>query len=839
MTKRRGLASRIALLIFVSLLFYSIVAASAYLVINQLQNTQDQEIITYGKTLKEIDQLESIYDELVLSFRGYIAFGTTHQLTIIEQAKMDFINQLKEQKAKTSQIQEFQKEKQQAIAEIEDSWKAYMKWVEACIQLKKEGKTEEIETLRVQVGTEALGNMNEDLARLYRYYEIQMDQAYQERETYNTWEYVVPVFILLGLLITGIFLVRFLRRDVVTPIEEIDKTMKQISAGEFAWIPENKRDDELGTLVKGINQMSSELELRQRELEDSNIELIAQRDMLETQNEEIMAQQIEQEETLYKLTNREQELEYITNYQEKLASYSDLDSFLHQSVSSLLRVLHYDAAIVGLRNTDDEDLGNVVFTTGYNNSHYPRSEQIPGLAKRAMTEGVELVRVRAVTEDEKAIHMELSKACDRYNPLQNDNKEVFGFMILTSYHQAEYQESRDRLVRGLVKQFSLAMYTQLLNDERRKQADELVRLNETLKKEQQHIEEQRDLIKQILNANHEGMLLCNSEGIIMYANPRMEKNLNECNLIGRHVTELWVQFFDTPNRTESGALTQLTEYLQGDNENFIQRFTWQDENQQKIYFEVYATVASNEGEEKSGYLFVFRDRTEEEKVDEMKNEVISVVSHELRTPLATVLGFMEILLHRELSPEKQQKYLETIYKEGKRLSQLLNDFLDLQRMQVGKQEYQFSKVNLLEILHDISEQWETGHSHKIKLTYDEESIFVEADEGQLSQVFHNLISNAVKYSPEADHIDVNITADEKMVRVEIKDYGLGIPADIGEKLFDKFYRVDNSDRRQIGGTGLGLAIVKEIVESHNGSISYRSILGQGSSFYVIVPRINS
>lgn len=261
-------------------------------------------------------------------------------------------------------------------------------------------------------------------------------------------------------------------------------------------------------------------------------------------------------------------------------------------------------------------------------------------------------------------------------------------------------------------------------------------------------------------------------------------------------------------------------YIQGEKIALQQRFTYQNEQGQTIHYELYATHVSSDEEEKVGHLFVLRDRTEEEKVDEMKTEFISVVSHELRTPLSTVLGFMEILLHRTLPIDKQKKYMETIYKEGKRLSNLLNDFLDLQRMQAGKQNYQ-------------------GQNHHIVLTKPKQDIYVKADTDQLTQVIHNLLSSAGKYSPGAEKIDVRVQLDKSHVQITVQDYGLGIPKDTGDQLFQKFYRVDNSDRRQIGGTGLGLAIVKEIVERHQGTITYVSELGTGSTFIVTLPLMDS
>jgi CheY-like chemotaxis protein len=204
----------------------------------------------------------------------------------------------------------------------------------------------------------------------------------------------------------------------------------------------------------------------------------------------------------------------------------------------------------------------------------------------------------------------------------------------------------------------------------------------------------------------------------------------------------------------------------------------------------------------------------------------------LRTPLASVLGFVEILLNRQLTADKQKKYMETIYREATRLSNLINDFLDLQRMESGKQVYHFSPIEAAAVVREVAEQWQGKQNHYIHVHAEDAELWAKADADRLRQVLHNLLSNAIKYSPEADRVDVRIFRSEGRIVLEIQDYGLGIPLEAKESLFSKFYRVDNTDRRQIGGTGLGLAIVKEIMEAHHGTVSFESAMGEGSTFRI-------
>lgn len=234
-----------------------------------------------------------------------------------------------------------------------------------------------------------------------------------------------------------------------------------------------------------------------------------------------------------------------------------------------------------------------------------------------------------------------------------------------------------------------------------------------------------------------------------------------------------------------------------------------------------------------------RARNEElNSLVQMKSELVSIVSHELRTPLASILGFTELMLHRELKPERREKYLTTILNEAKRLTALINDFLDIQKMESGKQSYEKKYIELMPILEKVIEgqQVNTNH-HEMLLESLITNPIILGDKSKLEQVFTNLINNAIKYSPDGGKVRIEVSQTANQLKVAIIDYGLGIPKDSINKLFTKFYRIDNSDRRKIGGTGLGLAIVQEIVKAHDGKITVQSEYGNGSAFTTIFPAV--
>ena len=233
-----------------------------------------------------------------------------------------------------------------------------------------------------------------------------------------------------------------------------------------------------------------------------------------------------------------------------------------------------------------------------------------------------------------------------------------------------------------------------------------------------------------------------------------------------------------------------------------------------------------------GAVTVMHDITAAKELDRAKDELIATVSHELRTPLASLVGFTELLLTREFSEAQRKQYLETMLHEGRRLSELINDFLDLQRMEGGYKRLDLGPADLRTLIARAVTTAGDDPRTPIEVELAKDLPLVMADSNAIHQVLINLLSNARKYSPGSGTIRVGARVDGDVVEISIQDHGLGIPAEAIPKLFNKFYRVAKPDRRQISGTGLGLAISRRIIEAHGGRVGVESGgLGQGSRFY--------
>ncbi|MEC4814924.1 MAG: PAS domain S-box protein [Scytonema sp. PMC 1069.18] len=233
-----------------------------------------------------------------------------------------------------------------------------------------------------------------------------------------------------------------------------------------------------------------------------------------------------------------------------------------------------------------------------------------------------------------------------------------------------------------------------------------------------------------------------------------------------------------------------------------------------------------------------RDISDLKQVEKMKNEFISIVSHELRTPLTSIRGSLGLLTSGKLTPEKTQRMLEIATIETERLTRLVSDILDLERLESGKIPLHKSRCDTATLmLQSIESVRSLAEESKITLNTTPLSVQVLADSDRIHQTLVNLLSNAIKFSSSGGNVQLTakVSQDTTCVMFQVQDWGRGIPEDKRESIFGRFQQVDASDSRTRGGTGLGLAICRCIVEQHGGHIWVESVLGQGSSFYFTLP----
>ena len=264
-------------------------------------------------------------------------------------------------------------------------------------------------------------------------------------------------------------------------------------------------------------------------------------------------------------------------------------------------------------------------------------------------------------------------------------------------------------------------------------------------------------------------------------------------------------------------------------------------------------VSSPVGTEGEGVIVVFRDITKEKAEEREQAEFISTASHEMRTPVASIEGYLGLALNPATAhiDEKARDFITKAHESAQHLGRLFQDLLDISKVEDGRMKNNPKIINVNEFLKDIFDGLATKADEK-QLNYifmpdiidegKEKSLqpifYANIDPDHFREVVSNLIENAIKYTPSGEVV-VNVTGDDKQISISVKDSGIGIPAEDIPHLFQKFYRVDNSDTREIGGTGLGLYLSRRLAEAMSGNLRVESKYKEGSTFYLEIPRMNS
>ena len=260
-----------------------------------------------------------------------------------------------------------------------------------------------------------------------------------------------------------------------------------------------------------------------------------------------------------------------------------------------------------------------------------------------------------------------------------------------------------------------------------------------------------------------------------------------------------------------------------------------------IWFETTSRIVRepNTGEARE-IVAVSRDISERKAVERMKDEFVSTVSHELRTPLTSIMGSLGLMLGGLMDrvPDQLKKLLDIAHRNSERLANLMNDILDIEKIESGKMEFRFAAVPLMPLVDqalEANQSYAQRYGVRFVITNAVPSATVRADSERLMQVFDNLLSNAAKFSPPNGEVEVSITQRDDAFRVSVSDHGPGIAEEFRDRVFEKFTQADSSTTRQIGGTGLGLNIVKSIVEKHGGRVDFMTEENEGTTFYFDLP----
>ncbi|MGV2622893.1 UNVERIFIED_CONTAM: cell wall metabolism sensor histidine kinase WalK [Halobacillus marinus] len=353
-------------------------------------------------------------------------------------------------------------------------------------------------------------------------------------------------------------------------------------------------------------------------------------------------------------------------------------------------------------------------------------------------------------------------------------------------------------------------------------------LNDKLKLSQATTEGERRKLSSVLSNMSDGVIATDRLGAIILMNAPASK------LIGRSFEDVQGQ-----SLIDVLDLNDQIEEMSEVEEQGSMIIDLSDE-QQQLLLKANFSVVEDENDEMDGFITVISDVTEQEKVEQERREFVSNVSHELRTPLTTMRSYIEALNDGAWQdPEIAPRFLDVTQNETDRMIRLVNDLLQLTKMDHKETPLMKERVEFGGFFHHVIDRFEMNKDEKMTFVRNlsGKNMYVWIDKDKITQVLDNVISNAIKYSPEGGTIRFDAHATRKQLRVSIKDEGIGMPPDTVDKIFDRFYRVDKSRAREMGGTGLGLAIAREMIEAHHGKIWAESKEGKGTTVHFTLPLI--
>ena len=352
-------------------------------------------------------------------------------------------------------------------------------------------------------------------------------------------------------------------------------------------------------------------------------------------------------------------------------------------------------------------------------------------------------------------------------------------------------------------------------------------LTQKLMKANATTEEEKRKLKSVLSNMTDGVLATDPHGEIILMNKQAETllNVNQEEVIGKcSILEL-LEVKDTKSMED---LYQC--------ERLLLDFSDADT---KLILEVNFSVIQKEEQEVNGLIIIIHDVTEEERIETARRQFVANVSHELRTPLTSMKSYLEALQDGALhDPTIAPKFLQVAQTETERMIRLVNDLLQLSKMDQKDYKPLLETVDVARFLHKIIDRFEMVSNQEslyFKREIPKKGVLINIDRDKMIQVFDNILSNAIKYSPEGGTITISLKKNKENYTISVSDQGVGIPQENISQIFNRFYRVDKARSRKLGGTGLGLAIAKEIIVAHGGKIFVESEWDVGTTFSIILP----
>lgn len=522
------------------------------------------------------------------------------------------------------------------------------------------------------------------------------------------------------------------------------------------------------------------------------------------------AMAIEQARIFDEMVNRLNEVSMLYTMAQKISGTLDLDEALNTIVNSMRQVVGCRACTIFLLDEAGKQL-EIRAAEGLK-PHWRKMAKLrlgEGAAGRAAAEN-RTIYIADTTKDPEYVFFDEEVRSLMVVPLLAHGK-VIGTINLDDNHVGAFSYDQERLLTIAATQVGISienaqLFTKISSEQKQMQA--------------------------VVQHMADGLLLIDGQGTIVTCNSTLAmmlglhrgqiegKNIHSANL---HPNLAKVAATTTHHVARTGVLAQEVTI----------------ETPRMRTLQIFSTSLSEGGQRAAGQVRVIHDVTKERELDQLKDDFFSTISHELRTPLFSIQGFAQLMLEEpDLDWETRQEFLNTIQRQAMQLSEMVNNLLDISKMEEGRLVLEQRPVSIVDVIHQTSLKLQGyAHQQNVKLVPELAANIpaVIGDSQRLEQVLTNLIGNAIKFSPTGDQVLITATTDADHVQVCVKDNGIGIPPEDIETIFSRYYQVSNKTQRSAMGTGLGLHIARQIIDAHGGRIWAESEPDQGSLFCFTLP----
>ncbi len=821
----KGLRVRILGLVVFLLLLLTGLGGALTLTFANVEALQEKAEGTRENVLL-MEQVIGTFAEMTSALRGYLLTGREDFLEPYNSASVRLsynLNKLKaaagndaQQLARLHQISELVSQWQEEIAKPE-------------IAARRSGSADAGQLVARGGG---LGYINAIREAGTEYIQVESDRLLHELQSVSaaaglvqavTW---IGVAVAAALTLTGFWV---LARSVTRSTRTLAQAANAIARGERNVTMDTELDGELQEVAEAFISMSATLAAQEEELQAQQEELVAQ-------NETLVAQQQELQKRTAVLEEQDRQLTRLNRLGQAVIGTIEIEPLCRLILDEYIDLFGSAAGALLLADEHSEQL--LVQAERWLNPDL-KGLRLPltgPLARCVQRTEVVVARFPDTVTNLSVWQENVPVAQEIYIPLVHTGR-VIGVVVVACTEANDPAEESLKLSGDMARQAAVAISAALNHHELRRmvqalqeQAARVEELNAQLEEERDRAAAQLEIYLSIVSSMPAGAWLTDTGGNLLVVNDTFREffgdvpegaSLEEVlQIIGKQLS---------PSHPFLERARALVHSRDGAGEGSIQLA-----NGYTLHW--YSASVGTE-HDVIGRLFTFQDVTEMAKVDRLKSEFVNTVSHELRTPLTSIIGYLSLLINEKVGKlEPQQKeFLQVVSRNTQRLTNLINDLLDIQRIESGRTPLNLRPVRLDDLIGHVAETFRVQAESKglqfvVDLPEDGVSL-ISADPEKVTQIASNLVSNAVKYTREG-YVKVRIVEKDNFIHLIVEDSGVGIPPAEQKRVFEKFYRGEDPYARKAGGTGLGLSIVKALVEEHGAELKLESEPGKGTRFTV-------